>query len=475
MEYGNNNKPHYHIIISCKNILGFNKHFVYNIKNYFIKELNEYDIVVELIEDFNNYKNKFKYIIKEQKSIKELNLYMPESDEYKEMFSFINNLKINQIKEKKYANLNSFSKINNNYDEYTLINLINFYFSYKNIFLCDKILYKKISNKLISYEKFMEFNEIPKMIKFFYLELLMNFSIQLENLDMYALQVQFVPKIEQILKKTEETITNVIKLNFDLIEFNDGIYILSKNKFIKRKILENYDLRNLTTKKYYNKTYKNLTIPEKWKKLIDNTLEDPELSNDFFLYYATLFNRKDDLLGKKKTMYILGESSTGKTTLTTKVLFKFFGQENIGLISNNNLFGLENIINKKCIICDEAHHYSFNGGQILKLLEKGNPLLVERKHKEAIITYNTIIVFISNKEINLKENESQEAFSNRIKIFKFKTKLPETTQFYRNLIEYIENEEINIIIYCNKLFFKKYKNDRRKLRNNKTLIKLLNE
>ena len=68
---------------------------------------------------------------------------------------------------------------------------------------------------------------------------------------------------------------------------------------------------------------------------------------------------------------IKAPSGTGKTTLTTKVLFKFFGQENIGLISNNNLFGLENIINKKCIICDEAHHYSFNGGQILKLLEKG--------------------------------------------------------------------------------------------------------
>jgi hypothetical protein len=71
VEMGVNQKPHQHIIISFKNIIGYNKEFIYNIKNYLVLELDENDIRVEQLSSFIEYKNRFTYIQKEEN---ELNL-----------------------------------------------------------------------------------------------------------------------------------------------------------------------------------------------------------------------------------------------------------------------------------------------------------------------------------------------------------------------------------------------------------------
>lgn len=469
VEFGKNNKPHYHIILCIKNILGFNDKFLYNIKNYFTEELNEYDIVVDLLTDFNNYKNKFKYIFKECNSKKILNFYTKDIKKYEYIFENYKQIEIITKYTDKFENLNSYSTINKKYDEYTLINLINFYLQYKDLFLFNKILYTKVENKIMSYKKFVEIEKLHEYIKTFFVDLYIDFKVQLDNIDIYALQIQFVPKIEQMLKKTQEIIINTIKLNFNIIEFNDGIYIINRNKFIPKKWFNNNNLLKIGTLKYYNKTYKHLSIPKIWKELIIEALDNTDIANEFFHYYASIFNKNDNCLGKKRTMYIVGEASTGKTTLTTKLIFQFYGKENVGLISNSNLFGFENIINKQIIVCDEAHHHVFNTGQILKLLEKENPLLIERKHKEAIAIEDNKIIFISNKELEIKEEESKKAIETRLKTFIFKKRLSENTDNYGKIIKNIKNEEINIIIYCNKLFFKKYKEENNIKK--KTLIK----
>lgn len=305
----------------------------------------------------------------------------------------------------------------------------------------------------------------------FFVELIGEFEIQLLNVDIYSLQTEFVPKVEQTLKKTQEVIISRIKINFNIIEFTDGIYILNQNKFISNKKINLSYIGDIGTLKHYNKTYKNLTVPEVWKNAIKNTIKDNKKTKDFFSYFGSIFNKKSDLLGKQKTMYIVGDSSTGKTTLAAKPIYYFYGKDNVGLISTSTAFAFENIQNKEVIICDEAHHFIFNKGQLLKLLEKDNPVLIERKHKEAIAVDNLMMVFMSNKEIVFNENETQEALTNRFSVVGFKNQLSENPKNYEALVQDIKENEINIVIYCNKLFFKQYvhKGKIAKLRNVKAL------
>ena len=53
-------------------------------------------------------------------------------------------------------------------------------------------------------------------------------------------------------------------------------------------------------------------------------------------FISQLFKNQDNNL-KKKYLYIYGPTNTGKTTLITNVLNKYFGKQNIGTyISDNN-------------------------------------------------------------------------------------------------------------------------------------------
>lgn len=473
-EFGENNKPHYHIILSVNNILGYNNKFMYNLKHELIKNLNEHDLIIELIEDFINYKNKLKYLFKEKSSFHKINVHNIEIKELIEKENIFPEFPI-KIEYDEYQHLSSYTKSTKKYDEYTLINLINFYFEYKQMVLFNNIIYKKLPNKIISYEKFVEIEKIPELLKNIFGELLFVFESQLKNIDFYTLQVEYVPKIEQLIRKTKEIIINKITLNFDIIEFTDGIYFLSKDKFIPKHIFENDELKGVGTIKYYNKTYKHLKNPDVWKNAITEAVNDKNIAEELFYHFASVFNKKDELLGKKKTMYINGPSSTGKTTLISKPINNFYGPENVGLISTNNTFTLENVVNKQVVICDEAHHYTLNGGDLLKLLERNNPILIERKHKEAVTAQNLSIVFLSNKELNMREDETKEALSNRLKIYVFEKKLSENVYDYNYLVKNLKDNEINIIVYCNKLFFKKYiynNNKKPKIRNKKILKNL---
>lgn len=473
---GENNRPHHHIIISCKNILGYNTEFIYNIRDYFRKNLNEWDVIVDILLNFKEYKNRFNYLFKENAELniiffnsKLYNLYNDDLSIYNLNIIFI------------FSNLNfpetgSCSKINSEYDEYTIINIINFFFSYKYIYIYKDILYEKIENTILSYKKLFLITDLTNYLINIFEELLFVFEIQMKNIDLYMLKIKYFYKIEQLIERTNQFIINKIIIKFDLIEFKDGVYSLSKDKFLKKDLLINYNIKNVGTLKYYNKTYKNLKLPLEWKNLIEETLDNKEDAIKLFEYFATLFNKNDDLLGKKRIIYIKGKPSTGKTTLLTKIIYSFFGEENIGTVSGNSNFSLESLLQKELAVLDEAEHLKLNAGFLLKITELNNPQTIDRKYKKAAILKSLKIIFLSNNEIKLKKNIVQDAFNKRIQMFEFNKQLPDEIKLYKAIIDMIIKEEINIIIYCNKLFFKKYvyKNKPKpKIRCNKTFITLL--
>ena len=456
-EKGSKNKIHYHFIVAFKNILGFNKNFIYNLKNYLILELNEDDIRCDLLTDFLEYKNRFNYILKEDFYLKTIHIYNKDILNYTDYLKKEKKIVFDYNLKNEFNNIGSFPKINNYYDEYTLINLINFYFLYNNIFLYKNIFYKKIENTLISYAFYSTVDNLTNLLTNIFIELIEKFSIQLNNIDIYALKIQYFHKLEQLFKKTKQIFINELKLDFTIIEFTDGIYFLKKNIFINKNDLKDKQLNNTGTLKYYNKSYKNLKVPEYWKNLIEYTLGNDQNSCEFFSYYSTLFNKNDDLLGKQKNLYVTGDSSTGKTTLLTLLINNFFGKQNVGTIARSNSnFALENLLDKEVAVIDEAEHSFINTGDFLQINEKNNKPLINIKYKNPILLHDIAFLFISNNKPKFKDLKIEKAIENRLKFINFKKELCSNINDYKKLINHINKYEINIIIFCNKLFFKKY-------------------
>jgi hypothetical protein len=224
--------------------------------------LNEDDIRCDLLTDFLEYKNRFNYILKEDFYLKTIHIYNKDILNYTDYLKKEKKIVFDYNLKNEFNNIGSFPKINNYYDEYTLINLINFYFLYNNIFLYKNIFYKKIENTLISYAFYSTVDNLTNLLTNIFIELIEKFSIQLNNIDIYALKIQYFHKLEQLFKKTKQIFINELKLDFTIIEFTDGIYFLKKNIFINKNDLKDKQLNNTGTLKYYNKSYKNLKVPE---------------------------------------------------------------------------------------------------------------------------------------------------------------------------------------------------------------------
>jgi phage/plasmid-associated DNA primase len=180
-----------------------------------------------------------------------------------------------------------------------------------------------------------------------------------------------------------------------------------------------------------------------------------------------------NIIGKQRVLYIYGEPNTKKTTLTAQVLINYYGIENIGFISKNKNFTLENLINKEIAIFDEYEHYNLPIDSALKLLE-GSDIIIDQKFKKPIILNQLNLIIISNNPIIENKNITpiiKEALNKRIKYIKF-TKIESNTKNIIEINKQLIQEEPFIILYCNKILHK-IKKPQLKL-NDKKLIELLN-
>jgi hypothetical protein len=123
-------------------------------------------------------------------------------------------------------------------------------------------IYQKIENTLISYNKLGSIKELlfadfqNTILNFFISE----FTIHFNNFDFYFLVKSFKLKMENNVLKVQLIANNKINFTFSLMEFNDGIYDIKNNIFIKRdscnfvKFIKN----NEKTIKYYDKSYQRI-------------------------------------------------------------------------------------------------------------------------------------------------------------------------------------------------------------------------
>ena len=178
------------------------------------------------------------------------------------------------------------------------------------------------------------------------------------------------------------------------------------------------------------------------------------------LFLASLFQEKNDNI-KKNFLYIHGKTNTGKSTYLTKVLTRYFGPENIGTVINSTNFKFQDLKDKLLVIMDEFKYVSNNSSDFLKLLG-GEPLLTSQKYnKDHIIIDKLMGLILSNCTILEKDEGIHKALLERLHIVEF---LFDVKTSNNNINRSLENEEANIIIFCNKLYFAYLNKKRKRLR-----------
>lgn len=466
-ELNKNKKPHIHIVLGLKSILGYNNLIKNNIFNYLLDNFYS-DVKVDELNSFLDVKQYFNYMWKDLEQTIIKHSFILYDLKFNDIFSKMNDIcdfndqKIDfcyylEIKTNNFV----ITKQTNNFNEYTLINLINFYLFYKNYYWNNNMVYELIKDSVCSYKKIMTIKELVDNIDLIYVELSEQFSIQLKNLDWYSLKLKFLKNIEYYIINPNNIFINQIILSFDFLEFKDGLYLIKYNKFLNKKQIKTYYKQicenKLGTTKYYNLTYKYIKNkkPDFWLTQLKKTLEKTENLENFLIYFISIFYKNNNFLGKKRILYIYGEPNTKKTTLTAQILINFYGIENIGFISKNKNFLFENVVNKEIIIFDEYEHYELPIDVLLKLFE-GSEIIIDQKFKKPIILNPINLIILSNNPIkeNVKINSTtKKALETRLKYIKFtdiETNLKTLKEVNKELIK----EEPFIIIYCNEILHK---------------------
>ena len=208
-------------------------------------------------------------------------------------------------------------------------------------------------------------------------------------------------------------------------------------------------------------------------------LKNDELINEDFLRvcFHIINPVHKDIFNKKATLFIHGQSNTGKTTLVANVLSEYYESGNVGSIVSAKNFKWQDLIGKIIGIIDEGRYNSSMSSDLLKITGQ-EKIIVEKKYSKEHITIDPIpLIILSNTLFGDKNISIDEALKNRLYIIEFINKISQENLNDSKLFkDKLKDEEVNIIIYCNKLLFKLKGSNLNKISNkisNKVILKLI--
>lgn len=472
---------HFHILISIRNFIDYN----YTLKNNLLLCLKKLDLVGIYINDLDIKVESLLYF----KDVKNWAIYM-----YKDMYnwSLPSNIYIlskyhDDIFIKYLGNVTlyylqvncEFNKIENNYinaindlfgvrltnnkiEQTTLIDLLQYYLILNEYYIYNNNIYLKIKDSKISYRLVGSLTEIlydkfQQNIVFYFLN---NFEYYFKGFDFNYLLKGYFIKTKNIIEAIRDISTQRIEPDFGLIEFTDGVYSIKYDRFFSNK--GNYIFSNHTsTIKYYKKSYDwtRKVKPKNWISGLKNALDiksNEFNNNDYVRLCLHIINPiHKDLFGKDSTLFIHGQSNTGKTTLIVNVLSEFLGQDNVGSIVNTRNFKFQDLAGKIIGIIDEGRYNSSMSSDLLKITGQ-EKIIVEKKYSKEHISIEPIpLIIVSNMLFEDKNKDIDEALKNRLYIIEFINAISkENLNCSKGFKKKLKEEESNIIIYCNKLLFK---------------------
>jgi len=494
-EQSKKGQSHFHSIVAIRNFIDYNYVLKNNIKSTLIDCLENYfdhegflDIKVDSLLYFKDVKNWIMYMHKDiggwkykgflasvEKRYFKRDLIGSLDDIYSyfiKPFEMVNFYYISYTKNhldlgfdvNVVKDLNGIRLTNNKVDQRTLINLLQYYLILNQYYLYNDNIYVKIKGTKMSYRvigsiKEVMYDNFQKNVVLYFVN---NFSAYFKGFDFSYLMDSYFIKTKLIIESIKDISTQRIEPDFGLIEFTDGVYSIKNNRFIPNN--KNYLFsHNFSTLKFYNKSYSRVSRvkPNNWINGLKNALGINKLDNevdnkDFIRLCLHIVNPiHKDIFNKKSTLFIHGVSNTGKTTLISDIFSRYFGSENIGSIINAKNFKWQDLVGKILGLIDEGRYNSSMSSDLLKITGQEN-IIVEKKYSKEHIAIKPIpLIILTNILFEDKDASIDEALKNRLYIIEFVNKI--SKENLKGSFEFknkLKDEEPNIIIYCNKLFFK---------------------
>ena len=472
-EFNKKNKMHFHCLVVIKNIIDYNSTLKNNFIN-FLKKNYSLDVKVNVLNRFIDVKRWLVYMLKDINRDNKFKSYLYFLSKDQDMFGRILDIyeyyDIYSIETKGFSysgflsNLSGCKIVNNQLDKSIVVDLILYYILFNGLFVYKNILYKRVENTLISYElvgdvKDILYNNFQENVIMYFIN---NFPLHFKNFNFHYIIKKFLKTNENLIESIMDLTTNKIKPDYSILEFNDGLYFINFDKFIPKYKLKNYDLK-VSTLKYYDKTFKHLSLPKKWIEDLKISLNidksENEKNNDKFkqlcLYVANIFNRSVNLFAKKRVLYIYGESNTRKTTLIAKPILSFFGKENVGFLAKSKNFQFQDLVDKRVGILDEFKYEHYYIQEYLKLFSGENVVVDEKYSKIHKQIKDLPIIILSNNKIDEKNENLKNALLNRIYEVEFKNVInnKRNININENVDKILKEEEPSIVVYCNKVYF----------------------
>ena len=476
VEKNKRNMIHMHILVGIVNFMDFNYTLKNNISLVLKDRLSttnltqsDFDIKVDSLLYFKDVKNWIMYLLKDMFIWKfPAKLYMSSiyenSTHIRELYySFTDyvNLKVEfifyELINNSLNNISGIKIIHNKLNREVLLDILQYYLVLNDYFIYNNEIYQKVEGYNISYKlvgdvKSTLYDYFQKnVIKFFTL----NYFYYFDGFDFQYLLKKYFLKHKNDIIKLGEISTQRIEPDFSLMEFTDGVYSIKYDRFFPKKGGKMFS-GNISTTKYYNGSYQRASRdkPDLWINGLKNALGiqgDIKNNKDFVnicLYLVNIIHK--DVFTKKSTLFVYGISNTWKTSYLVKPIEHYLGNENVGYVSNSKSFKYQNLEDKLVGIIDEGRYNSSMSSDLLKIMGKENAL-VEKKYSDHINIKPIPLFILSNIEFKDKDPKIDKALKNRMHIIEF---INEVLSEDENFTKLLKDEEPNILIFANKLFFK---------------------
>ena len=230
--------------------------------------------------------------------------------------------------------------------------------------------------------------------------------------------VNHLSKLVEILGNRECEFMRQLRINYDLIEVNEGWCLsISQRKFVLNPIKET-DIGRESPRAFVEFDHTKEPDPGYFKQILENSLNQLEMAH-FAEYYVRLLNCRIKQ-HKEKVMCLIGEPNSGKTSLFTP-LTRLIPTRYIAMISKQKAFNKSLVDgNTQIIFLDEAHANLMDPDD-WKILTQGGLTAHDRKYKTSSLSVIRCPMFITcqaGMDFGAEHNLAMDA---RLKKFYFKS------------------------------------------------------
>ena len=213
-------------------------------------------------------------------------------------------------------------------------------------------------------------------------------------------------------------------------------------------------LNNLSVAaKYHDVKFNNFDeySEEEWFKIMDHCpvfkslLDYQEFTSEIQEWFCVLIGKMCFNLGDMDNwqvlLYLLGQAGAGKSTIVTKIVQKFYDEEDVGIIANNidAKYGIKPHVNKFMVLAPEiAENFKMEQTDWQLLVEGGRNTYSEKYKSDETINWEVPMMMGGNKIMRYKNNS--ESVSRRTVVVNFWKKVVNTdTEIDKKLTKEIPN------------------------------------